>query len=120
MTDIVIFLGFVVLSKGMSNDPDEVKAIVEWPEPMSIHEVRSFHRLATFYHRLICGFSSIVAPVTEYMKKGEFRWKKAATKTFQKIKFWMTEALVMHLPDFFEVFKVACDASGVGIGGVLS
>ncbi|PKA58089.1 RNA-directed DNA polymerase like [Apostasia shenzhenica] len=33
MTDRVIFLGFIVSSKGISADPEKVSAIVSWPVP---------------------------------------------------------------------------------------
>ena len=54
------------------------------------------------------------------MKKGELEWTKADAKAFREIKERMTEAPVMRLPDFAKVFEITCDASGVGIGGVLS
>ena len=120
MTTRVIFLGFVVIPDGVMVDPEKIRSIVEWPEPTNIHEVRSFHGLATFYRRFIRGFSTIVAPVTDCIRKGEFEWTKAASKAFLDLKDKMTQAPILRLPDFSKVFEVACDASGVGIGRVLS
>ena len=68
----------------------------------------------------IKGFSTVMAPITDCLKKGEFNWSHAATKAFVEIKKRMVSALVMRLPNFSKVFEVACDASGIEIGGVLA
>ena len=61
-----------------------------------------------------------MSPITDCMKQGEFVWTKPTAKAFNEVKQKMTEALVMRLPDFTKPFEVECDASGIGIGGVLS
>ena len=48
-TDQVIFLGFIISSKGVFADPQKVQAIVDWPKPKNIHDIQSFHGLTSFY-----------------------------------------------------------------------
>ncbi|XP_078438327.1 uncharacterized protein LOC144708759 [Wolffia australiana] len=66
------------------------------------------------------GFSGITGPITDILKSDKFEWTGMADQAFELLKKLMTEAPVLKLPDFSDVFEVACDASGVCIGGVLS
>lgn len=53
-------------------------------------------------------------------KRGAFVWKNGAQTTFDRLKEVLNNCLVLALPKFSQPFTMECDASGEGVGAVLS
>ena len=116
----MVFLGFVVSSKGVHVDETKIEAIKTWPQPTNLQQVRSFLSLAGFYRCFVKNFSTIVAPLHALSKKNApFVWGSLQSTAFDELKSLLTHAPILALPNFDRTFKVHCDASGTGIGIVL-
>jgi hypothetical protein len=65
-------------------------------------------------------FSTIAALLNDLTKKGvSFRWGAAQDQAFHTLIDKLTHAPLLQLLDFSMTFELKCDASGIGIGGVL-
>ena len=116
----VTFLRYIVTAEGIEADEAKIESIRNWPTPQSMHDVRSFHGLTSFYRRCIHNFCTIIVPMTEVLKGTSFRWIPKAQTAFEEVKTMLMQAPVLVLPCFDKVFKVECDASAISIGGVLT
>jgi hypothetical protein len=119
-TNRVAFLGYVVTLQGIEVDEAKIEAIKSWPIPATLTQLRSFLGLAGFYRCFVRDFSTIAAPLNDLTKKGvPFYWSAAQEHSFSTLIDKLTHTLLLQLPDFGKTFELECDASGIGICGVL-
>ena len=116
----VEYLGHVVLSQGVQPVASKVDVVLHWPTPQSSRAVRSFLGLAGFYRRFIKGYATIAAPLVKLTTLDHFQWTEQAQIAFDELKRALSSAPVLALPDFDIPFIVETDASGIGMGVVLS
>ena len=130
------FLGFIVSPGGVSIDETRVKTIQEWPEPLTVHEVRVFVGFANYFRRFIHNFSKLVAPLNALTKKAPGAARKGfalrreeglrisltpeARKSFAAIKAaFLKVPILAHFDEAADI-RVETDASGDAICGILS
>jgi hypothetical protein len=101
-------------------DKAKIEVIKSWPISATLTQLWSFLGLAGFYWCFMRDFSNIATPLNDLMKKGvSFRWGAAQDQAFHTQMDKLTHAPLLQLPDFGKTFELECDASGIGIEGVL-
>lgn len=140
----VTYVGHIVSQEGIATDPSKVEAVVTWPRPKTVTELRSFLGFCGYYRRFVKGYSSLCRPLnqllkgyqshsqqkeklaktstTEYFKRNdpfESRWDDSCERAFQELKLSLTQAPVLAFADPQLPYVLHVDASLDGLGGVL-
>ena len=117
----VKYLGYIVSREGIAPDPDKIQAVVSWPVPKSLSEVRSFTAMCSYNRNHIRGFAEIARPLYDLMKKGrQFEWRDSQPGAFDQLKKCLVSAPILASPIDEGVYTLDTDASSHSLGAVLN
>ena len=117
----VEFLGHIITSSGLRPNPRQVAAVQDFPRPETVHQLRQYLGLTSYYRRFISKFAKIAAPLYHLTKKEvQWEWSKACQLAFETLKQRLVQAPVLVYPDFEQKFTLETDACLNGLGAVLS
>ena len=121
------YLAHHVSQKGVLPSKKNLESIAQCPPPDTYTKVKSFVGLVGHYRHFIKGFAKIAAPLYD-LTSGNNKNKKSehvglspeAREAFDHLKAACLQAPILSLPDFTKPFLLETDASGRGLGAVLS
>ena len=115
------YLGHILQPEGVLPSETKVEAVKTFPVPTKIKHVRGFLGLTGFYRRFIKDYAIIAQPLYNLTKKDvPFKWTSKCQTAFNTLKEALISPELLIFPDFSQTFTLATDASGQGIGAVLT
>ena len=116
----VIYLGHVVGQGKISPIEAKVQGIAKFVPPNDRKSLRRFLGMAGFYRKFCRNFADVAMPLTNLLKKQTpFNWTDKCQASFDGIKAMLMSSPVLAAPNFAIPFKLAIDASDLGMGAVL-
>ena len=113
-TTRINYLGYDIGADGVKLSKDNVKKLLEMPEPKNVTEVRRLLGLGSRYRKFVQGFTSIVRPLQSLLKKDTmFIWDERHQGAFEQLKKCLCTRPILAL--FRDELELRTNASDNGL-----
>jgi hypothetical protein len=65
--------GHIISGEGLAVDPSEIESMTPWPTPTSVKSLRGVSGFSWYYRTLVRNSGKIAKPLTDLLKKGQFK-----------------------------------------------
>ena len=121
------YLAHTVTKDGVRPSDAHLEAIRAFPLPTNFTEIRAFLGLTGHFRRFVEHYAHVAEPLNEHLrgegskkKKQSLKLTPQAIEAFYELKKRVLNAPVLAFADFTKPFLLETDASGQGLGAVLS
>jgi transposase InsO family protein len=120
----VQFLGHEVSASGSRPLPAKVDAILNFPQPNTVHELRRFLGMMNFYRKFIPNAATLQRPLNTLLgaKKHDktlITWTQDKADAFEMCRQALSNTVNLAHPSHDATLYLDCDASEKGVGAVL-
>jgi hypothetical protein len=79
-------LGHIVSHEGVKVEPNNIKAMMDWPIPKTLKNLRGLLGLLGYYLKFVWNYGRMETHLMTLTKKDSFSWTPKATKFFEQLK----------------------------------
>lgn len=120
MQEEITFLGYVINEKGITPNPENIKAVTDFPVPRNFKEIHSFLGLTSYFRRFIQNFAFIAKPLYSLLRKNSiFQFGDEQINSFECLKNLLVQKPILCIYNPLAETELHCDASSHGFGSIL-